>query len=272
MSNRLDQIIAATKHDLSLAMQRTSLERLESRLAEASTLPRRDFYAALQPNLMQPMQVICEIKRNSPARGVLQANANPTALAKSYSEGGAAALSVLTEPHFFQGSTADLVEARAATTVPVLRKDFIIDPWQLVEARLIGADATLLIAAVLKQQLPSMIAAAADYGLDALVEVHDEAELELAVAAGAKIIGVNNRNLHSFEIDIATAERLRPLIPASCIVVAESGLESPADFVRMAKAGYNAVLVGSYLMKSANPCAALQEALAAVANMKNPNP
>jgi indole-3-glycerol phosphate synthase len=185
--------------------------------------------------------------------GTLNAEADPADMARRYQAGGAAALSVLTEPHYFSGALEDLVAARAACDLPVLRKDFVIDPYQLAEARVAGADAALLIVAVLGQALGEFLSAAKSYGLDVLVEVHDEAELEIAAAAGSEIIGVNNRNLATLEIDLAVSERLRPLMPRDIVAVAESGMEEPGDFIRMRASGYDAVLVGTTLMRAGDP-------------------
>ena len=265
MSSRLEEIIAATRRDLVLAKQRHSLEILERRIMGGEAPAPRDFLGSLRlPVRGRDLRIIAEIKRHSPALGVLRAGADPSDYARNYEAGGAAALSVLTEPHFFKGAIADLEEARAACALPVLRKDFIVERWQVAQARLMGADAVLLIVAVLGEDTRSLVAAADDYGLPVLVEVHDRSEMDIALRSGAQAIGVNNRNLGSFEIDLATAESLRPLIPNNRITVAESGLNQPADFRRMAQAGYDAVLVGTALMRSEAPAVVLQQALAAV--------
>ena len=265
MSSRLDEIVAATRRDLAISKQRHSLEVLERRLLAGEASKPRDFLGSLRvAERGRDLKIIAEIKRHSPALGSLRSDADPADYARTYAAGGAAALSVLTEPHFFKGAIADLEEARAACTLPVLRKDFIVDRWQVAQARLIGADAVLLIVAVLGEETRSLVAAAEDYELPALVEVHDRSEIEIALRSGARVIGVNNRNLGTFEIDLATAEDLRPLIPQDRITIAESGLNQPADFRRMAQAGYDAVLVGTALMRSESPAVVLQQALAAV--------
>jgi indole-3-glycerol phosphate synthase len=257
MSNRLTPIVDQRRIDVAAAKQARPLADIEAGLPSAS--PVRGFTAALaKPGL----QVIAEIKRRSPSMGTLKGDADPAAMAALYERGGAACLSVLTEPHHFNGHLDDLVAARAACRLPVIRKDFAIDFYQLAEARLAGADAALLIVAVLGSATREFLDACRHYGLDALVEVHDEAELEIAIAAGAKLIGVNNRNLTTLEIDLATSERLKPLMPAGVITVSESGLEEPGDFARMADAGYDAVLVGTALMRAGDPAERLKVLLA----------
>ena len=265
MANRLDEIVAATRRDLILAKERHSLLVLEKRILAGEPPPKRDFLRALRVQERgKELRIIAEMKRHSPALGPLQTEADPSVVAKSYEKGGAAAISVLTEPHFFKGAIADLEEARAACSLPILRKDFIVDRWQIAQARLIGADAVLLIVAVLGDSIRSLVAAAEDYDLPVLVEVHDRSEMELALQSGARAIGVNNRNLGTFAIDLATAESLRAEIPEDRIAVAESGLNEPMDFLRMAQVGYDAVLVGTALMRSTTPAAAIGQALAAV--------
>jgi indole-3-glycerol phosphate synthase len=222
--------------------------------ALAGAPPPRGFRAALaRPGL----QVIAEIKRRSPSAGAIREDAQPADVARRYEAAGAAALSVLTEPHHFGGSLDDLVAARAVVGLPVLRKDFTVDPYQIVEARVAGADAVLLIVASVPDQLADLSAEAKALGLDVLVEVHDAPELERALAAGADLIGINNRNLVDLSIDLATTERLRPLIPPGILVVGESGIETPADMRRVAAAGVDAVLIGQSLMRSPDPGAHL---------------
>lgn len=257
MTNRLTPIVDQRRQDVIAARRLRSLADIEAVLADAS--PVRGFRA----NLAKPgLQVIAEIKRRSPSMGTLKDDADPAATAILYEEGGAAALSVLTEPHYFGGHLDDLIAARAACSLPVIRKDFVIDPYQMAEARAAGADAALLIVAVLGRSTGEFLAAAKQYGLDALVEVHDEAELEIAIAAGADLIGVNNRNLTTLAIDLATSERLKPMMPAGTVTVSESGLEEPEDFLRMATAGYDAVLVGTALMRAGSPADRLKILLA----------
>ncbi|MBI3517603.1 MAG: indole-3-glycerol phosphate synthase TrpC [Proteobacteria bacterium] len=252
MSDRLAPILAQRRADVATARVTRPFAALHDALAGAP--PARGFRAALaRPGL----QVVAEIKRRSPSAGALREDARPAELARRYQAAGAAALSILTEPHFFGGTLDDLVEGRAAVDLPVLRKDFTVDPYQLVEARAAGADAVLLIVAAVPDRLAELGAAARALGLDVLVEVHDEPELELALRAEADLIGINNRNLHDFAIDLATTERLRPRIPPGVVVVGESGIETPADMRRLAAARVDAVLIGSALMRSPDPGARL---------------
>ncbi|MBX6378942.1 MAG: indole-3-glycerol phosphate synthase TrpC, partial [Clostridia bacterium] len=204
-------------------------------------------------------RVIAEVKRASPSAGSIRPDAEPASVARTYEEAGAAAVSVLTDRVYFQGSPEDLAAVRSAVRLPVLRKDFIVDEGQLFEARLLGADSVLLIATVLdRRELARLLGLARDLGLGALVEVHDEAELERAVAVGADVVGVNNRDLRTFVTDLATAERLGPLVPRDLVWVAESGLRTRADVARMADAGAHAVLVGEALMRAADAGALLR--------------
>lgn len=224
--------------------------------ASRSAPPARDFRAALrQPGL----SVIAEIKRRSPARGDLRLDLDPTALARRYERAGARALSVLTDECFFGGSDADLRDARAAVDLPILRKDFTLDPYQVHEARLLGADAVLLIVRALSRSLlAELLGLAAELGLAALVEVHDAPELERAAAAGAELIGVNNRDLDTMAVEPETSLRLRPRIPAGAIAVAESGISVPALAGRLARAGFDAILVGEALVTADDPAALIR--------------
>lgn len=204
------------------------------------------------------MAVIAELKRRSPSKGPLAPDLEAGPLAKSYEAGGAACLSVLTDAEFFDGSADDLVDVRAASTLPVLRKDFTVDERDVVDARVMGADAVLLIAAALDDaELRGFRQLATSLGLDALVEVHDEAELERALGAGARLVGVNARNLHTFELDRELQVRLGALVPAGVTAVAESGVRGAADARCLADAGYAGVLVGESLVTSADPEAAV---------------
>lgn len=206
------------------------------------------------------MSVIAEVKRRSPSRGELSAGLDPARQSLAYQQGGAAAISVLTEPQFFDGSLDDLEAVRAAVTIPVLRKDFIIEPAQVWESKLAGADAILLIVAALGDlQLEELIAEAGLAGMDALVEVHTSSEARTAMAAGASIVGVNNRDLGSFEIDLGTAESLAGLITDAPVRIAESGIFTAEDSTRMAAAGYQAVLVGEALVRAADPAELVAE-------------
>lgn len=228
---------------------------LERRASESSGI-RRDFYAALQAR--RPA-IIAEIKKASPSKGVLTADFDPVRTAGFYRDGGATALSVLTDREFFQGSLDDLVRARAASGLPVLRKDFTIDEFHVVEAAAHQADAILLIAAILTtDQMRRFRELAESYGMAALVEVHKEDELHSAVDSGARIVGVNNRDLHSFTVSLDTSLRLAERIPQGTLKVSESGIHSRADVDRLLAAGYQGFLVGEHLMKAENPVSALR--------------
>ncbi len=226
------------------------------RCAENFVSTRRDFRAAL---VAQSPAIIAEIKKASPSKGLLSENFDPAALASQYESGGAAALSVLTDEHFFQGSLDDLRAARLAAALPVLRKDFTLDEYHVVEAAAHGADAILLIVAILDApRIRALRELAASYGMAALVETHDATELEVALEAGADLIGVNNRDLKTFEVRLETSLRLAERIPAGIVKVAESGIHSAADVKLLRNAGFHAFLVGEHLMKSPNPVAALR--------------
>jgi indole-3-glycerol phosphate synthase len=228
--------------------------------AERSITERRDFLAALTG---RAPAVIAEVKKASPSKGLLAAEFEPASIARAYEEGGAAALSVLTDEKHFLGSLSDLESARAAVRLPVLRKDFTIDAYHVHEAAAHGADAILLIAAILSERrMRDFRELAERYRMTALVEVHGEEELGPAVASGARLIGVNNRNLHTFEVKLETALRLAEKIPAGVVRVAESGIHSSADVERLRAAGYQAFLVGEHLMKSGDPAGALRALLA----------
>jgi indole-3-glycerol phosphate synthase len=227
---------------------------LERQAAERSAA--RDFRAALTRN---PPAIIAEVKKASPSKGVLTSDFRPVETAKSYAEGGAAALSVLTDEEFFQGALADLTAVRAAVEIPVLRKDFTIDEVQIFEAAANGADAILLIAAILSvDEMRRFRECAARFGMASLVEVHDESELGPALDSGAGIVGVNNRNLHTFETTLETSMRLAAKIPGGIVKVAESGIASCADVRCLSDAGFQAFLVGESLMKSGDPASALR--------------
>jgi len=222
---------------------------------------RRDFAAALRARIPA---VIAEVKQASPSKGVLVHEFAPARIAADFQRGGAAALSVLTEESFFQGSLAHLEAARAATTLPVLRKDFTIASSQIVEAAAHGADAILLIAAILtEREIRDFREAAARYRMAALVEVHNRRELDVAVAAGSNIIGVNNRDLTTFEVTLDTSLRLAEHIPASALRVSESGIHCAKDVAKLRAAGYTAFLVGEHLMKSGDAAAAIRDLVAA---------
>lgn len=223
----------------------------------ASRRTPRDFHGALTTSAPA---IIAEIKKASPSKGVLSANFDPTASARDYQRGGAAALSVLTDQPFFQGSLDHLRAAREACAIPVLRKDFTIHRAQIAEAGAAGADAILLIAAILSDsELRDFREYAESLQLAALVEVHDEEELDRAIGSGARILGVNNRDLHTFEVHLETSLRLAAKIPADAVRVSESGIHTAGDIARLRAAGYQAFLVGEHLMKSGDPARALQE-------------
>lgn len=255
----LEEIVRRRREDVARARSRTPCSELFQ--SPAFARPRRGFAQQLR---CRELAIIAEVKKASPSRGVIRPDFDPAAIARSYQDAGAAAVSVLTEERFFQGHRRHLAAIEAAVDLPILRKDFLTDPYQVIEARAWGADAVLLIVAILRgQQLREMLAAAAEHELDSLVEVHNERELEQALSAGARIIGVNNRDLHTFSTNLATAERLRPLIPPEVVPVAESGIAESADLTRLRTAGFNAFLIGECLMRAPNPGAKLRELLGA---------
>jgi indole-3-glycerol phosphate synthase len=218
--------------------------------------PVRDFAAALGRD---SINIIAELKKASPSRGLIRADFDPVALAKGFEAAGAAALSVLTEEEFFQGDLKHMRDARAAVGLPVLRKDFIVDPWQVWEARATNADSFLLIVAALDDaRLAELLALGRELGMEPLVEVHTRGELARALAAGARIIGVNNRDLRTLEVRVETSHELIEIIPDECIAVCESGLRSRDDLTRFRAAGFDAFLVGEHLMAQPDPAAALR--------------
>ncbi len=255
----LAAIVAATETITEVRRQKESLAALERRAAERT--PRGDEFLAA---LSKPgrSNVIAECKRRSPSRGVLAAQYEPVAIARQYEAGGAAAISVLTEPTFFDGALEHLAAVRQAVTLPLLRKDFIVDEYQLLEARANGADAALLIVAALEQaDLVRLQQRAWELGLAALVEVHDDGELSRAIDSGARIIGVNNRNLRTLAVDVAASRRLGARIPADVVGVSESGLTSRADLEELAGQGYRAFLIGERFMTAPDPANAIAELL-----------
>lgn len=257
----LGKILARKRDEVAVLRRRTSLAQLEAGAREAPMV--RPLGRALARHGAARPRVIAEFKRASPSAGVLREGANPALIASDYEAHGAAALSVLTDRDFFGGSLTDLTTARVRSTLPALRKDFLIDPWQVVEARAAAADAVLLIVAALGDaQLGELLAAAAQQGMDALVEVHDEAEAERALAAGATIIGVNHRDLRTFTIDLELSARVRPLVPAGHVFVAESGIKTRDDVARLGALGVDALLVGEAFMRAPSPGAALAELIA----------
>ncbi|MGH9329900.1 MAG: indole-3-glycerol phosphate synthase TrpC [Vicinamibacterales bacterium] len=263
----LETIVAATRRSVAAREQAIPRAALERRLeggprVEREPLEGGAFRRALTSG--PSPRVIAECKRRSPSRGVLRRAYDPALIAAAYARAGAAAISVLTEPSFFDGAPEHLAAVRAAVEIPVLRKDFIVTGYQLLEARAIGADAALLIVAALDdRELTGLLKQARALGLDALVEVHGEAELGRAIDAGADIIGVNNRNLRSLDVTLDVTRRLVPRIPAGVVKVAESGLRTSDDLAALVDAGYHAFLVGERLMTAADPGTALRELIGA---------
>ncbi|WP_110946191.1 indole-3-glycerol phosphate synthase TrpC [Streptomyces avicenniae] len=258
----LDEIIDGVRADLAERQTRVSLDDLKAKAAAAPSA--RDGVAALKGD---SVTVICEVKRSSPSKGALAAIADPAALAADYAAGGAAAISVLTEGRRFGGSLDDLTAVRARVDTPLLRKDFIVTAYQLWEARAYGADIALLIVAALDQEaLVSLIERAESIGLTPLVEVHDEDEADRAVDAGARVIGVNARNLKTLEVDRSTFARVAPEIPDHIVKVAESGVRGPHDLIAYANDGADAVLVGESLVTGRDPRSAVADLVAAGAH------
>ncbi len=250
----LDEILQHKRLELERARASQRGGRADRRARPRDT---RSFANALR-EAPEP-RIIAELKRRSPSRGEIRPDFEPVGCARAYAEGGAAALSVLTDERFFGGHLSYLEKVRAAEDLPLLRKDFVIDPWQIEESRLAGADAVLLIAAALApKELRALLECASGQDLEALVEVHDEAELATACDAGALLIGINNRDLRSFTTDLAVTERLAPRVPAGMLVVAESGIFSHGDLVRLGRAGAQAFLVGESLMRQPDLAGALR--------------
>ena len=256
--NILDRIVEKRRE--SVSHRKRVLPEVALKYAVGKAEPPRDFSAALTRDAFN---VIAELKKASPSRGLIRAEYAPAELAPVVERAGAAALSVLTEEEFFLGSLADLKAARKVTEIPVLRKDFIVDPWQVWEARAAGADAFLLIVAVLEDDLlRELIELGRTLKIDPLVEVHSRAELDRAIAAGARIIGVNNRDLRDFTVRIETSLELIEAVPEECIAVSESGLRSHEDLARLRGAGFDAFLIGEHLMNAVDPGKPLRELIA----------
>lgn len=254
----LDTILARTRESVSCEKAARPLARVQ---AEAKAAPAvRPFAEALAR--AGALRVIAEHKRRSPSRGAIREDLAPADVARGYEAAGAAALSVLTDEPFFGGRLAHLAEARAATRLPVLRKDFVVDAWQVWEARAAGADAVLLIVAALgDRELGALLAEARAAGMDALVEVHDREELERALATGARIVGINNRDLRTLAVSLETSLALVDSIPDAVVAVAESGIRTGADLARLRAAGFDAGLIGEHLMSAPDPGAALRRLL-----------
>lgn len=257
MSDILERILATKRAEVERARKLRPAAEVERVAASRGDL--RDFVGAIRSRIARGAPaVIAEVKKASPSKGVLRGDFDPASIGASYARHGAACLSVLTDAEYFQGAPGHLAAARAASGLPVLRKDFVIDPYQVHEARALGADAILLIVAALSDaQLAEFEAAATALGLAVLVEVHDAAELERGLALSTPLVGVNNRNLRTFETSLATTLELLPRIPQDRIVVTESGILAPADVARMRAAGVNAFLVGEAFMRAPDPGAEL---------------
>jgi indole-3-glycerol phosphate synthase len=257
----LDQIIAATRSRLSFKRRAADMRALERKAGDHQP---RGFRRGLAEAAAKGVAVIAELKKASPSRGLIRASFDPEGLARELAEGGAAALSVLTEPEFFQGSLENLRMASEASGLPCLRKDFVVDELQIIEARANRADAVLLIVAALEQpDLEGLAARARAQGLDVLCEAHDEEELQRALDAGCTLVGVNSRNLRTFQVDLNTAYRLAKRFPPGILPVAESGIASPKDIAELRAVGYEAFLIGESLMKAAFPGSALRRLLGA---------
>ena len=257
MSDILDAIVARKAEEIAVRRTQMPLPELKARL-DGAPAPRGFAAAIAQAIGSGRPAVIAEIKKASPSRGVIRADFDPAAIARSYADAGATCLSVLTDIDFFQGADAYLQQARAACDLPVLRKDFTIDPYQVYEARLLGADCILLIVAALDDaQLATLALLAMELGMDVLVEVHDMDELERALQVPAPLLGINNRNLRSFDVSLDATLDLRHAVPRDRILVTESGIAVPADVRRMRDAGVHAFLVGETFMRAPDPGAAL---------------
>lgn len=259
--NKLEEICATKREEVAARKTERTLGDLDRLAAEASAP--RGFRRALEEKSANGLGLIAEVKKASPSKGLIRADFRPHEHAMDYEKGGAACLSVLTDAPYFQGHEDYLIEARASCALPVLRKDFMVDPWQVAESRALGADAVLIIVAALDNSAMAEIEAAAlHHGMDVLVEVHDEAELERAATQlTSRLIGVNNRDLKTFTTDLATTERLAPQAPEGALLVAESGINTHADCERLAKSGVRCFLVGESLMRQPDVEAATRKLL-----------
>jgi indole-3-glycerol phosphate synthase len=261
MATILDRIASYKPQEVAKAKTEMAMASLE--LHAKAQPPARGFLQAIRSGQSAGQwALIAEIKKASPSKGLIRGDFDPPTLARSYEIGGATCLSVLTDGPSFQGAPQYLSAARKATSLPVLRKDFMLDTYQMAEARAWGADCVLIIMAMVDDALASDLEQAAEfYGMDVLVEVHDEAELERALRLNSRLVGINNRNLRSFDVDLATTERLAPLIPAGRTIVAESGLSTPADLVRLEQVNVRAFLIGESLMRQADVATATRAIL-----------
>ena len=254
----LKRILATKAEEVAVRSGRCNLAEISAMARDQA--PARGFANRVTTLIANGPAVIAEVKKASPSAGVIREDFRPADIAASYEQAGAACLSVLTDEQYFQGCDDYMVGARQACSLPVLRKDFMVNPWQIHESRAIGADCILLIVAALQRdQLQELDGLAGEMGLDVLVEVHDERELEDALSTGARLVGVNNRDLHTFTTDLATSERLRPMMPPDLTMVTESGIHTLEDVRRMQAAKINAFLVGEAFMRSADPGEALQK-------------
>lgn len=263
--------ICADKRDLVARRRREHPLGEVEMMARTATLPRGFADALRRASAERSYGLIAEIKRASPSKGLIRADFDPPALARAYAMGGATCLSVLTDGRYFQGDDTYLTAARATVELPVLRKDFLLDPYQIVEARALGSDAVLVILAAVDDGCArELIATAAELGMSSLVEVHDEQEMQRAIALGAELIGINNRNLATLRIDLATTERLAPMAPSDRLLISESGLYSPGDLQRMARVGVRCFLIGESLMRQPDVEAATRALLTPSALARSP--
>jgi len=253
----LQRILQRKSEEIAAGKAITSVTELSAQARDCA--PARGFENGLRQALLKGPAIIAEVKKASPSAGVIREDFQPDAIARSYASAGAACLSVLTDKDFFQGDPGFLREARSACRLPVLRKDFMMDPWQILESRVMGADCILLIAAALEQGvMHKLLGLAKESGMDVLIEVHDEAEMERALLLDHDLIGVNNRNLNTFETSLATSERLKKMLTDDQLLVTESGIRTAGDVKRMQASGINAFLVGEAFMRESDPGQALK--------------